>query len=71
MWPAEAGEKRWTIERIREAMKKESRIDLGQELTVRAYRDVAIGISRRFMRGSSAFRVDEEGGGENGNEQEQ
>ncbi|GME34865.1 putative DNA helicase protein [Neofusicoccum parvum] len=34
------------------------------------HRDVAIGISRRFMRGSSAFRVDEEGG-ENGNEQEQ
>ncbi|GME31336.1 conserved hypothetical protein [Neofusicoccum parvum] len=71
MWPAEAGEKRWTTERMREAMKKESRIGLGQELTVRAYRDVAIGISRRFMRGSSAFRVDEEGGGENGNEQEQ
>ncbi|EOD42854.1 putative dna helicase protein [Neofusicoccum parvum UCRNP2] len=70
MWPAEAGEKRWTTERMREAMKKESRIGLGQELTVRAYRDVAIGISRRFMRGSSAFRVDEEGG-ENGNEQEQ
>ncbi|GME30610.1 conserved hypothetical protein, partial [Neofusicoccum parvum] len=71
MWPAEVGEKRWTTERMREAMKKESRIGLGQELTVRAYRDVAIGISRRFMRGSSAFRVDEEGGGENGNEQEQ
>ncbi|GME47475.1 putative DNA helicase protein [Neofusicoccum parvum] len=71
MWPAEVGEKRWTTERMREAMKKESRISLGQELMVRAYRDVAIGISRRFMRGSSAFRVDEEGGGENGNEQEQ
>ncbi|GME31522.1 hypothetical protein B0A49_14047, partial [Neofusicoccum parvum] len=70
MWPAEVREKRWTTERMREAMKKESRIGLGQELTVRAYRDVAIGISRRFMRGSSAFRVDEEGG-ENGNEQEQ
>ena len=62
------GEKRWTTERIREAMKRESRIGLGQELTVRAYRDVAIGISRRFMRGSSAFRVDE--GGENEQEQQ-
>lgn len=59
IWSAETGEKKWTTERIREAIKRESRIGLGQELTVRAYRDVAIGISRRFMRGSNAFRVDE------------
>ncbi|KAB2571947.1 hypothetical protein DBV05_g9403 [Lasiodiplodia theobromae] len=49
-------------------MKRESRIGLGQELTVRAYRDVAIGISRRFMRGSSAFRADE---GEEDEQQQQ
>ncbi|GME30227.1 putative DNA helicase protein [Neofusicoccum parvum] len=29
IWPAEVGEKRWTTERMREAMKKESRIGLG------------------------------------------
>lgn len=68
MWPLEAGEKRWTTERMREVMKRESRIGLGQELTIRAYRDVAIGISRRFMRGSSAFRADE---GEEDEQQQQ
>ncbi|TKA21627.1 hypothetical protein B0A49_14016, partial [Cryomyces minteri] len=33
---------------------------LGQELTIQAYREVAIAISRRYMRGSTTFRMDEE-----------
>ena len=44
---------------MREALKRKSRIGIGQELTIAAYREIAIGISRRFLRGSAAFRTEE------------
>lgn len=59
MWPADPNGRKWTTERLREALKRESRIRLGQELTVAAYREIAIGISRRFLRGSTAFKTEE------------
>ncbi|TKA39473.1 hypothetical protein B0A49_14047 [Cryomyces minteri] len=60
MWPADPSGKKWTSERMRRAMKRESVVGLGQELTIQAYREVAIGISRKYMRGSTTFRMDEE-----------
>jgi RecQ family ATP-dependent DNA helicase len=59
MWPADPSGRKWTSDRFREALKRESRIGMGLELTIAAYREIAIGISRRFLRGSTAFRADE------------
>jgi hypothetical protein len=59
MWPADPNGRKWTTERLREALKRESRIGLGQELTISAYREIAIGISRRYLRGSTAFKSEE------------
>lgn len=59
MWPADPNGRKWTSERFREALKRESRLGLGQELTIAAYREIAIGISRRFLRGATAFKTEE------------
>ncbi|KAA8615982.1 hypothetical protein PtrV1_11378 [Pyrenophora tritici-repentis] len=59
MWPADPSGRKWTTDRLREALKRESRIAMGQEWTFAGYREMAIGISRRFLRGSTAFQADE------------
>jgi hypothetical protein len=59
MWLADLNGRKWTTERLREALKRESRIGMGQEWTMAAYREIAIGISWRFLRGSTAFKVEE------------
>lgn len=59
MWPADPSGCKWTSERFRRVLKRESRVGLGQELTIQSYREVAIGISRKFMRGSAAFGTEE------------
>jgi hypothetical protein len=59
MWPADPSGRKWTTERLREALKNESRAGLGQKWTVQLYREIAIAISRRFMRGSTAFGADD------------
>jgi hypothetical protein len=46
-------------DRLCEALKRETRIAIGQEWTFAGYRKMAIGISRRFLRGSTAFQADE------------
>lgn len=45
---------------MRKASKRESMIGLGRETTVQEYREIAIGISRKYMRGSMTFRMDED-----------
>jgi hypothetical protein len=47
----------WTSERFREVLKQASRTGLGLEFgfNIANYRDIAVGISRRFLRGSSVF----------------
>lgn len=65
MWPADPSGRKWTSDRFREALKRESTTGLGQALTIAAYREIAIGISRRFLRASTAFRTEE---GENNEE---
>jgi superfamily II DNA helicase RecQ len=59
LWPAGPSGRKWTSDRLREVLKRESIIGLGQALTIQSYRDIAIGISRRFMRGSTAFGTDD------------
>jgi hypothetical protein len=44
---------------LREVLKRESQIGIGQEVTIAAYCEIAIGISRRFLRGATAFKADE------------
>ncbi|KAJ6088012.1 hypothetical protein N7467_006926 [Penicillium canescens] len=46
----------WSSKRLREVLKRETTIRLNrQAIHLNAYRDIAIGISRRFMRPSSVF----------------
>jgi superfamily II DNA or RNA helicase len=59
MWPADPNGRKWTTDRLREALKRESQIAMGQEWTFAGYREIAIGISRRFLRGSTAFKAEE------------
>ena len=56
LWPADPNGRKWTSERMRQTLKQETRLGLGQELTIAAYREIAIGISRRFLRPSTAFK---------------
>jgi superfamily II DNA helicase RecQ len=65
MWPADPSGRKWTSERMRHVLKRESSAGLGQEFTIQSYRQIAIGISRRFMRGPTAF------GDEDGDENEE
>jgi hypothetical protein len=67
MWPADPNGRKWMTDRLREALKRESQVGLGQALTIAAYREIAISISRRFLRGSTAFQADE-GDNKEGNE---
>ena len=56
LWGVDVGSGReWGPERLREVLKRETRTGLGMAMTVAHYRDIAIGISRRFLRPSSAF----------------
>ena len=69
MWPADPSGRKWTPERLRQVLKRESRVGLGQELTIAGYREIAIGISRKFMRRSTAFGVEDGDENEEWNEE--
>ncbi|EDN04941.1 conserved hypothetical protein [Histoplasma mississippiense (nom. inval.)] len=77
MWGGDPDGRAWTSERFREVLKRETRIGLhGQGLNLAAYRNIAIAISRQFMRPSSAFKnnsqqeEEEQVAGSNGDEDE-
>jgi hypothetical protein len=56
LWGPDPDGRAWSSERFRTVLKRESAIGLkGQKLTIAGYREIAIGISRRFMRPSSMF----------------
>jgi hypothetical protein len=56
LWGPDPNGRAWSSERFRDVLKRESAIGLkGQSLNIAGYRDIAIGISRRFMRPSSMF----------------
>lgn len=47
----------WTSERLRQSLRQESSIGLhGNALNLHSYRDIAIGISRRYLRPNSSFK---------------
>ena len=61
IWTRDHRGRKWTPERLRHIMQRESAIALnGHELTIAAYREIAIGISRRYMRPTSGFVRDED-----------
>jgi hypothetical protein len=56
VWGPDPGTGRqWTSERFHEVLKRETKMQLQYPINIQAYRDIAIGISRRWMRPSSAF----------------
>ncbi|OGE47046.1 hypothetical protein PENARI_c072G04807 [Penicillium arizonense] len=57
LWGPDPGTSRdWSSKRLREVLKRETTIGLnGQAINLNAYQDIAIGISRRFIRPSSVF----------------
>jgi hypothetical protein len=59
MWLADPSGRKWTSDRFQETLKRKSQIGLGLELTIPAYREIAISISRRFLRKSTAFQAEE------------
>ena len=66
LWPADHRGRKVTSARMRETLKRYSREHLGEVLTIAAYREIAIAISRRFMRDCDAFMADQDGIDEEG-----
>jgi superfamily II DNA helicase RecQ len=59
MWPADADGRKWTTDRMKEELQQVSTAALGQPMHVAAYREIAIAISRQWVRGATAFQLDE------------
>jgi superfamily II DNA helicase RecQ len=63
VWPLEPPGptgRRWTAERAGRVLRTAFRKGTGQDVGISAYRDVAIAISRRYMRAQTAFQLDED-----------
>lgn len=71
IWCRDHNGKKWTSERMREALSDASMAALNCEMTIPAYREIAIGISRRFLRRSTAFRADDDEDGEKDEDEQQ
>jgi hypothetical protein len=60
VWPTDPQGRQWTSERMSKAMRRLSVVGLGADMGLRAYRDLAIAISRRYLRPREAFQRDED-----------
>ena len=60
MWPTDVDGRKWTPERMKKELQRVSQAGLGQSIHMAAYREIAIAISRRWVRASTAFQVDED-----------
>ena len=60
MWPADTDGRKWTTDRIKEELQEVSKAGLGYPITVAAYREIAIAISRQWVRGATAFQSDQD-----------
>ncbi|KAK3046026.1 hypothetical protein LTR09_012463 [Extremus antarcticus] len=60
MWPADVDGRKWTTDRMKEELQEVSKAGLGYPITVAAYREIAIAISRQWMRGATAFQSDQD-----------
>ena len=58
MWPADPNGKKFTSQRLRTILQRESRIGMSVQLNIQSYREVAIGISRKYMRQGLSFEPD-------------
>ncbi|TKA60225.1 hypothetical protein B0A55_13169, partial [Friedmanniomyces simplex] len=58
MWPADPEGRKWTTDRMKKELQHISEKGLGQAITVAAYREIAIAISRKWVRGATAFQGD-------------
>lgn len=59
MWPADVDGRKWTTDRMEEELQQVSTAAFGKPITVAAYREIAIAISRPWVRGAMAFHLDE------------
>ena len=60
VWPADPSGKEWTSGRMSKCMQNASQSGMGVKMGIQAWRDIAIGISRKFLRSTHAFRWDED-----------
>ena len=60
LWPADADGRKWTTERIKHELKRVSEAGLGQSINVAGYRQIAIAISRRWIRKGVESTTDEQ-----------
>src|SRR6186713_1535079 len=60
VWPKDPDGTKWTSERLKKVLKRESMAGMGTEMTIQAYREVAIAMSRRYLRKEWRFRMDED-----------
>ena len=60
MWPSDPDGKRWTSQRLRTVLQRESRIGMVVSLGIQSYREIAMGISRKYMREALSFHADTE-----------
>ena len=60
IWPPDSQGKEWTSARMSQCMQDASQRGLGVTIGIQAWREVAIGISRKFLREKHAFRPDED-----------
>ncbi|KAL8740051.1 MAG: hypothetical protein Q9190_007204 [Brigantiaea leucoxantha] len=59
MWPEEASGEPWTSDKMSKMLKREFILATGHGITISSYREIAIAISRRYLRGNEAFKQDE------------
>ena len=58
LWPADADGRKWTTERMKHELQRVSEAGLGQSINVAAYRQIAIAISRRWIRKGTSSATD-------------
>ena len=61
LWPADADGRKWTTERMKHELQRVSEAGLGQSINMAAYRQIAIAISRRWIRKGMSEAMDEQG----------
>ncbi|KAK0768541.1 hypothetical protein LTR59_017590 [Friedmanniomyces endolithicus] len=60
LWPTGPDGRKWTTDRMKRELQRDSTKALGQSISVAAYREIAIAVSRQWVRGDSAFQRDNE-----------
>jgi len=60
LWPADADGRQWTTERMKHELQRVSEAGLGQSINMAAYRQIAIAISRRWVRQGTSHATEGE-----------